>query len=755
MVHRIDVRTRALFGTALGTVLTLATPAHAQEQGAPTAQERPTSGGLNEIIVTAQRRAENLQQVPIAIAAVTAEMLENTGVDSTDTLTQAVPSVQFSRSGPSGLFFVRGVGTTNASGGEEGSNAFYVDGVYIPDLAGTITNFNNIERVEVLKGPQGTLFGRNAFGGLVHVITKEPGDTLEASGEASLANYETVSGKLYVGGPIAENLSMDMALTGQDQGRGWGHNVTLNRNIRQEDYWGARSKLVWKPSDGVKITLGGDYYSFDDDTAISWGLDEDFVAPGGLVPANSQTAYGEVPSLTSIDMWGANLTGEFDLGFATLTSISSVRDTENHSHFDVDATPLSLLKIDYVSGTRAYQQEIRLASNDTDPLSWQVGAFYLRSKQFNQSYILGLAASNNLSPEAGIFIDAELVTDSYAGFGEVTYAITPSTRITGGIRWTKDERKLNGTRDFVINRVPILPLATPPGKLSYDEFTYRVALRQDLTDDINVYASYNRGFKAGTYSLQSPDRPPVQPMFIDAYEIGFKSELFDRKLRLNAAAFHYDISDYQVRSAALGVPGSAVLLNAASVKVDGIDVEFEAAPVESLRIFGGATWLNSRFDKFGGPGAEFQAPFIYPLPAVCDAEGTADPGTVTGAPTGGIRTCLGDASGKQTPMAPDFTASLGFSYLFPVNETSELRLSALGSYNSGYPFESDNVLKQDDFFLLNASIEYRVTENWGVSLWGRNITDTEYFDQKISNGIDVTTARANPRTYGVTVKFDY
>lgn len=247
---------------------------------------------------------------------------------------------------------------------------------------------------------------------------------------------------------------------------------------------------------GSRSPLGGDYYSVDDDTALSWGLDEDFVAPGGFRPADSMTAYGEVPSRTSIDMWGASLTGEFDLGFATLTSISSVRDTENHSHFDVDATPLPLLKIDYVSGTRAYQQEVRLASSDTDPLSWQIGAFYLHSKQFNQSHILGLAASNNLSPEAGLFIDAQLVTDSYAGFGEVTYAITPSTRITGGIRWTKDERKLDGTRDFVLNRVPISALPTPPGRLSYDEFTYRIALRQDLADDINVRVIQS-GFQGG------------------------------------------------------------------------------------------------------------------------------------------------------------------------------------------------------------------------------------------------------------------
>ena len=161
---------------------------HAEEAGT----KESGKAGLEEIIVTAQRREERLQEVPIAVAAVTAESLRNNGIDTTRDLPQMVPSVQFTRSGASGLFFVRGVGTTNAAVGEESSNAVYVDGVYLADLAQAINNFNNVERIEVLKGPQGTLFGRNATGGLVHIITREPGDELVASGEVGYANYDTL-----------------------------------------------------------------------------------------------------------------------------------------------------------------------------------------------------------------------------------------------------------------------------------------------------------------------------------------------------------------------------------------------------------------------------------------------------------------------------------------------------------------------------------------------------------------------------------
>ncbi|WP_159977615.1 MULTISPECIES: TonB-dependent receptor [unclassified Novosphingobium] len=751
MAYRPErLRLHAWLAAASTSTLALSTPVFAQ--ATPPAEVQ--AGALEEIVVTAQRRAENLQAVPIAIAAVTADALSRAGVNDTNSLSQVVPSVNFQRSGASGLFFVRGVGTTNASVGDEGSNAFYVDGVYIPDLSGTVTQFNNISRIEVLKGPQGTLFGRNAFGGLIHIITKEPGDVFETQGEAGYSNYQTVQGKLYVGGPVTENVSMDLALTGYDQSKGWGRNITLNRDTKKMRYWGARSKLVWRASDAVKVTLAGDYYKNDDNTAIAWSVDQDFPVRGLTGPiysVGSLDTAADQYSLTKLKSWGVSATIEADLGFANLTSISSLRDSKNNSDFDVDATQIPWLRITFESGSRAYQQELRLASADTDPLSWQIGAFYLRSEVDNASRFRGLAAGG---VNGGTFIDATLNTDSYAAFGELSYKLTPTTQVIGGVRYTKDKRVLGGGVYLVANNT--LGAFTPTNdSIDYGKFTYRLAVRQELTDDISLYASYNRGFKAGTYSLQSPTNPPVQPQYINAYEAGVKSELFGRRLRLNASAFHYDISNYQIRSAAAGAIGAAVLLNAASVKVDGVDVEFDAAPMKNLRIFGGFTWLDSRFSNFGKPGSTYQAPFIYPNPAVCNATGTADPGTTTGPYSGGLTTCFGNASGFQTPGAPDFTASVGTSLTVPVNETGELRFSLLGSYNSGFPFESDGLLRQKKYALLNGSVAYWLTENWGVEVWGKNITGTKYFQQKISTGLGATTNRAAPATYGVTIKFDY
>lgn len=777
-----------LAGTALAAVLT---PTCAYAQGAGQIPEEPVAeetGGLSEIIVTAQRREENLQEVPISIAAVTAEALEQTGVDTTRDLPQIVPSVQFTRSGASGLFFVRGVGTTNAAAGEEGANAVYVDGVYLADLAQTINNFNNIERIEVLKGPQGTLFGRNATGGLIHIITREPGDELVVNGEFGGANYETVSSRLYLAAPIIEDkLSWDLAWTGLNQNEGYGRNITLNRKVKVQENWGVRSKAVLRASERVKLTLGGDYFKSDDNVTLAYNLAPGTVGSNGILPApgwyDSRT---DIIPFTKLEIWGGSLTAEADVGFATLTSISAYRKSNNSSDLDVDGGPIPLVRITFESGAKSIQQELRLASNDTEPFAWQIGGFYLHTLAENDSFFSGAA----FGALRGQQILAKLKTNSYAAFGEATYSITPTTKLTGGIRYTTDRRNFDASQFNILPNGTALPGGTvtvpsrqplaAPGvqrsKLKYNRLTWRVALRQELTDDISVFGSVNKGFKSGSFSLQNPLNDPYLPQSIVAYEVGIKSQLFDRRLRLNVAAFHYDIKDYQVRSAAVANPGASLILNAATVKVDGVELEFEAAPTEELRIFGGAVYLDSRYGKFGGPGAAFQAPIVYPnfvnppdptdLPGVgptgtrgvCPAalRGTPNPGVMgTGGLAGGYTTCFGDVSGLRTMNAPKFSASLGASYIIPLAETGRLRLTALYSYNSGYVFEPDNVSRQSSYSLLNGSVEYRPNENFGVEVWGRNITRTKYAVQKITTGTGVTMAVGTPRTYGVNFKFDF
>lgn len=744
---------RSILAVALAGFAAIPSVAAAQE-----GQSSDEGGALSEIIVTAQRRAENLQDVPISVSAVTAESLEETGVSVTRDLPQIVPSVQFTRSGASGLFFIRGVGTSNAAAGEEGANAVYVDGVYMGDLAQTINYFNNIERVEVLKGPQGTLFGRNATGGLIHVITQNPGDEFDARGQIGFANYDTLSGQAYIGGPISDQVGADLALTFTRQDEGWGRNRTRATDNQLGENWGARTKWVVDASDALQLTLAGDYWENEDNLGIGWRLGDGFVGSSGQVGPGGHDTTSNASSLTQQEIWGVSLTAEADLGFGTLTSITASRDATNNSAFDVDGGPLNLVTIAFESGSNTLQQEFRLASNDTDPLGWQVGAFYLHSEATNDQQQRGLAfAALSLQ---GNNILAALETDSYAVFGELDYSLTPSTHLTAGVRYTDETRQFNGSQTAVQLSGTLGTPGVARPELNYSEVTYRLALRQDLSDNINVYATINRGFKAGTFSLQSPLNAGVEPQYIDAYEVGLKSELFNRRLRLNLAGYHYDIDDLQIRSAAIGNPGSSVLVNAATVQVDGIDIEFEAAPTDALSIFGGLTFLDSTFDRFGGApiATTPQAPIVYQNPVTCPAgqRGTRDPGLLGAGPrTGGTTTCFGDVSGNQTALSPEFAASLGASYVVPMGAESELRMTALYSYNDGYFFEPDNRASQDGYSLVNASIEYRFNERFGVEFWGRNLGDTDVIVQNLATGTGNVEVLGPPQTYGVNLKYDF
>ena len=699
-----SLKSRVLRGTALCcfavTAHAIPTAAFAQDEPATT-----RSGGLSEIVVTAQRRAENLQDVPIAVNAIGGDTLKNLGVADTNSLVQAVPSLNFTRTGPSGIFIIRGVSTPNGAAGEEGSTAVYVDDVYMADLSSTINKFNNIERIEVLNGPQGTLFGRNAVGGLIRIITRDPKDYTEFNGQLGVANYDTFTGQAYFSTPLTENIGWNIAFTGQDQGKGFGFNPTLNKRVRSEDYWGLRSKLVAEPTDNLKITLSGDYFKTDNDYAV-------YVFQVRPDQQSSQDSVSEFPSGTHIKTWSVGANVELDLGFASLTSITSYRKVTNRSAFDVDALPIDVFHLSYVSGSRSFQQEVRLASNDTKPLSWQVGAFYLHRISLNDQTQAGLVALGTNRIE----LDVKGITDSIALFGEATYDITPTTHLTGGVRWTQDKRKLPRSHSDIVDAMGnvLVPRSNPLTSVTYDEFTFRGALRQDITDDVNVYASVNRGFKSGQFNLQSPYDPPVKPETIMAYEIGLKGQFLDNRVRLNLAGFHYDIDDYQVRSSPEGI---SVLANAAKVKIDGIDGNLEAAVTDQFILNLGAAWLDARYDSF---------------PAATS----------------------GDATGNRTAIAPKFTFNASGTYTIPFDNGSELRLTASVLHKSKYYFEPDNVLNQPGYEVINGSIEYKVNENVAFELWMKNIGKEKYNVQEATAIVPYGVA-GEPRTYGLNAKITY
>lgn len=716
-----EFRSPAIYSAAFLAAYIIAVPAYGQDG---------ESKGLEEIVVTAQHRQESLRDVPIAVNAISANALQNIGVSDTSALVQAVPSLNFTRSGPSGIFVIRGVATPNGAAGEEGSTAVYIDDVYMPDLASTVNSFNNVQRIEVLNGPQGTLFGRNAVGGLIRVITREPGDEATVNAQVGIGNYDMFTGKLYASTPLSDEVAVDIAFTGQEQGRGFGFNPTLNKRVRAQDFWGLRSKLVARPVDALKITIAGDYYHSNDTSATYlWPLDYDPRTGTLAGKTASQDSLSEFPNITRIRAWGMSGKAELDLGDVTLTSISAYRSLKNTSNFDVEGQAADIYHILYPARNRTFQQELRLSSNSTDPLSWQIGAFYLH---MNTS--VDQTQGGSLLRGTTSRIIARGVTDSISVFGEVTYRLTPTTHVTGGIRWTRDSRKLPvGYIDTFLGTTLLSRATSPVDSASYENVSFRTALRQDVTDNINVYASVNKGFKSGQFNLQAPNLPAVDPQTIMAYEAGLKGDLFDRRLRLNLAVFHYDIDDYQIRTTYPNPNGPGVitgLYNAAKVKVDGVDANAEVAVSDRLHVTAGASWLNSRFSQFGGPGTGIIAPGYFPA---------TDPG---------------NATGNRTPMAPRLTLNLVGTYTIPFDNGSELRLTAGYMHKSSYVFEPDNVLRQPSYGLFNGSIEFKATDNYSVELYMRN-AGNEVYNVQMATVAPAYALAGAPRQYGLNFKIVY
>ncbi|MCW1428197.1 TonB-dependent receptor [Novosphingobium sp. JCM 18896] len=714
------------------------------------AQETATveSTGVGDIVVTAQRREENLQDVPISVTAISNDTLQAVGVGGTTTISQIVPSVQVTSSGPSNIFFMRGVGNTSGNVGEEGANAFYVDGVYLGDLTSAGTKFNNIQRIEVLKGPQGTLFGRNSSGGLVNIITREPDNEATVQGKVGYGNYNTVQGQLYAATPLSENVSIDVALTGKDQNDGFGTNLATGKDIGKGWYWGARSKLVWRPGDATKIVLSGDYYKDYNDYVNGFYLTKGSVGTGGYRFPGEYNLNTLDNGYADIQTFGGSLTIEHEFDFATLTSITARRGVKVQSSFDADYTS-SRLVIAYVpSRVNTFQQELRLASATTTPFNWQLGVFYYHAKANVDGFTLRGLAFGGLNN--GTSTRAEMKTNSYAAFGEAGYDITPTTHLIAGLRYTKDERTYQGTVTTI--QTGVVTVAPPAQKLSTGKVTYRVALRQDLTDKINVYASYNRGFKSGIFAATgSPLDPAVGPQTIDAFEVGLKSQLFDNMVRLNLAGFHYQIDDYQIR--AQPSPGRTLLLNAATVKVDGLEGELTIAPAEGLTLNFSGTYLNSRFTDF--PGAQF----TYQSPAVCTTgqpAGRARPaGQSTGPATGGGINCFGDATGNKTPLSPTFASTVSLNWRKNLGNDAEVIFNALWNHSSRIFFEADNRLSQGAYDVVNLSFELRPNKNWGIELWGNNMFDERYYQTGVGGTTGDHSEYAPPRTYGVSLKFDF
>jgi iron complex outermembrane recepter protein len=727
------------FVAALGTSVLCAivqSKSYAQTATA-TSPANPAEGtaSLAEIVVTAQRRAESLQDVPLSVSAVTASQLADTGITGIDQLSMDIPALNIQDGGGYLLMHLRGVGATTVGAGLENPVALYVDGVYRANQSTGLFSFNDIAQIEVLKGPQGTLFGRNATGGLIQVTTAEPGQTFQLKTDAGASNFHGAGGNLYVAGGIAENLAADVAIQGS-RSDGYGTNLFNGQDVYAEPWnLAIRSKWVYTQGDW-KATLIGDYSNTDNSYN---GL---AAIPGSYVirPILPAPALGSNPWDNDVDAqplvkqtdMGVSLKVERTFDFMTLSNLAAARRSTFESQFDDDATPLPIESVHIAQRDWQISDELQLTSSASGPLKWTTGIYYFYDESENDPTTVSLGSTPALNPEfpvGQVFVRGKQDSASIAGYGQLTYDLTDQLAVTGGLRYSHEHRILNDASQMgalLVPGNPVVPLGPPIPERneSFSDPTYRLALDFKVTQDLMVYGSFNTGFKSGGYNVSNPTDPAFEPEKLYAYELGEKAELLDHRLRINSAVFYYDYDNIQVQKAE---PTGAGIINGARATLYGLDSEIKAIPVTQLELGAGLSLLHTKFNSF--------------------------PDAPLSTPGGGVRTTVGSAAGNALPYSPKGVVDLSATYF----AMPTLSLTAVYYHSSSFFFEPDNVANQSSYDKVNGSVLWTArSKRYWVRIYGNNLTNAAVKGAVLTNPAGVAEQTLQPpRVYGIKVGYEY
>ncbi len=715
------------------------------------AQTRSEAIAVEEVIVTAQKRSESAQTVPVSITAFSGETLARQGVNNVDNLAVVTPGLTFGRVGPgAGTPFLRGVGSNITSPGAEAGVSTYVDNVYIGSQYASIFSFNNIAAIEVDKGPQGTLFGRNATGGVIQITTKDPSHDRHGEVRLGYGNFNTLEANLYATTGITENLAADLAVFYHDQQDGWGTNLATGKDVFTNRNFAIRSKWVWEPSDDTKATFIVDYSKDRQDVGTARNMPEGaqpYRPPG---PAGNPGPYLSHyvgfynvdlnrPSYSDSRQYGASVKLWHDFGGAEAVSITAYHKAEVHGPVDSEASPLDYKALDTNPWTETFSQEVQLLSpsRSDSRLKWIVGAFYYHDKATdNPITFLGYGYST-LAP---IDVFAYQTTTSFSAFGQATYSLTDDTRLTAGLRDTADYRETQGVQILQTATPVILARTTQPGSTlpsarnaRFSQPTWKLSIDHNFTPKAMAYLSYSRGFKAGVFNTVTLNSAPVEPETIDAVEGGVKSDWLDGRLRANLAAYYYNYKNLQVQQF---VNGFYTLANAAKAEIKGVDFEITALPVTGLTLSLTATLLDPTYKEFpGGPGY-----VPVPITSVNPSGGM-----------GGFRLVPTDLSGKQLIYASKQTVNLSAQYSWNT-KIGEFSAFGVAQYRSEYFFDPQNGARQPAYTQVNGSLMWTAPSNtWDVKLWVNNLTDEKiYATIARSTGPDLATPQA-PRMFGASV----
>jgi iron complex outermembrane recepter protein len=719
-----SVRQISTVATILG-VLIAAPVAWAQESS-----ETSEDLSLGEIVVTAQKRAENLQEVPISVTAIGGESIAASGIADTRDLATLVPGLAIRTTTGSFQPAIRGIGTSSSV--VENPVSLYIDGVYFPQQREGLRELNDIEQVAVLKGPQGTLFGRNATGGVIQITTRKPSQEFSGEMGVSIDNYALFKGNMYLTGGLSETLSASLSTFYSTQGDGWGKNVTTgNDTYRLRHDFQVRGKLLFEPGPDTQITVIGDYQDKDALTNSFQNYPGTQLSFVNLVPLTSEyDTYSGIDPEQKFKGGGLSLQIDHDFGFAKLLSITSWRKGKGRYLFANAFDPAASFIVDSPNAPNEdYTQEIQLIS-PKQTLSWVLGAYYFHNKIGALPHLRIVSGGAAPAPTSTVLNTTNGLefSESIAPFGQLDWEFATGTTLTLGARYTYEKRKVD-TTSTILRRNGTSVVIALNAKQSIEKPSFRVALSHKFSDDVLGYVSFNTGIKSGGFNVINPGNPAYLPEKLTAYEAGLKTELFDNRLRFNVAGFYYDYSNVQVIQF---LAGAQTVVNGASAKLYGIDADFEAQLTDGLRLSGGFMIEHSEFTKYDN------AVFSTPNPA------------------GGAIISIGSAKGKRLPLAQEFVATVALDWHRELSSGS-IDANITANYNGDYRFEPDNFLRQGAYTMLNASLKYTLPgDRISISVFGKNLTDEHILAQPSTQPIGYpTTYGGAPRTYGVAARMTF
>jgi iron complex outermembrane receptor protein len=744
-----------------GSVLAiLAGPAYAQS--ATTAAD----GAVEEVVVTAQKRTERLQDVPLAVTAVSGEALSRQQINDTTSLTRAVPSLSFQPGATSNGagFRIRGIGTQLFSLGVEASVSVVVDGIVAARQTQSFADFADIERIEVLRGPQGTLFGKNATAGVISIVTARPTGQLSGGVDATVAEGDEYRIKGTVSGPLTESLRGRLSGYYNDVG---GHirNRATGKDVNGFESWGVRGKLEWNATADLNFLLMADYRENESDCCNTVYVA--LVNPA-LAQLNAPISASRRNRQINEDVIGVNrdlqttvsLQGDWDLGPATVTSITAYQRYKNDANNPVDKlnNPVpafigaaAFSKFDVNGGLtnlEQFSQELRIGSNGEGDLTYVVGAFYsdvtVDRDFFRRRAVCAAGVLGQPCP-APVFQSSSLAsrnkTESLAGFGQVEYRLYDSLKVLAGLRVQRETTSAEGARFAapIPGDSPIPGNAANAGRRSASDtaVTGKAGLKYEFNRNAQAYGTYTRGYKGLGFNTELATdfaaQAPVQPEHVDAYELGFKGRTSDGRISVALAAFLADYTDLQIQ-ANRSDPTTGLIqfvqTNAGSSQTKGFEIEATIRPVDPLSIALALTYADSKIDVNGlNCPLQFQAAAQtltgnFPVNTCYRSQLRNAAGVlVTSGP-------IQDVRGGRLPYAPKYRLSLTPRYESEIPGTRLIGFGQLGvNYQSRafFALEQDPLLTQKGYVLVDASVGVRDGEGrYTASIFVRNLFDEHY-----------------------------